>query len=135
MASQEFDQDFINKVQEQINGLVIARADGIVLQTHNILTLKTPVDTGQARASWNVSLNTPNFSVPPRPLKDRQGKLIFGRLPPNTARPDIPMKKMGGKYFIVNATKHIIYLNEGHSQQRPEPFIEQAVYSAVKSFD
>jgi hypothetical protein len=135
MANQEFGEDFIKQVEEEISKLVINRADSIVLETHNVLTILTPVDTGQARAGWNVSLNTPNYSVPKKPLKDRQGNLVFGKLTPSSPKPDRQMKKIGGKYFIVNAVQHIVPLNEGHSQQRPDGFIEKGIYTAVKKFD
>lgn len=135
MADQEFDKDFINQVNERINKLVVNRADGILLTAHNILTLETPVDTGQARASWNVSLNTPNFSIPVRPAKDSEGNIVGGRLTASSAKPDAPMTKIGQKYFLVSAVQHMIPLNEGHSQQRAAGFIERGVYKAVKKFD
>lgn len=78
---------------------------------------KTPVDTGWARASWNITVNEIDPSYPEKPAKGT-------RLPDPPAPPvslgagdDLP------KFFITNNLPYIVYLEyprEGITFKQPD---------------
>ena len=75
---------------------------------------RTPVDTGRARASWNISEEYANTSVQP------EGE--YGPPPP-------PVGKITGKkpVHISNNLEYIVPLEYGHSQQAPNGMAAIAV--------
>jgi hypothetical protein len=84
------------------------------------LVSNTPVDTGTARASWDIAKS---FAA----LKDIEyGRYGYPRLP---SIPDSTMIVVGSKL------DYMIYLNEGWSAQAPALFVERSVaiaYNRVK---
>jgi len=82
----------------------------ITLDIFTRLTLRTPVDTGRARASWDIGVSQASDYVPPEgsysaPKMDAVGKV-----------PDIDGKKV---VFITSSLHYMQYLEEGSSQQAP----------------
>lgn len=93
----------------------------LALEIFAELTRKTPVDTGRARASWRLTANEIDTSVEPDGVS-------FS--PPSTS-----IKKgldLSTTYHITNNLPYIVPLNEGHSSQAGEFFVEKAVSDAVK---
>ena len=66
----------------------------------------TPVDTGRARASWNIQAGTPDLSVPPEGLPSYAPNLF----PIVAWRPFL-------KVWITNNLDYIVPLEEGHSKK------------------
>ena len=77
-----------------------------VLQAYADLKLSTPVDTGRARNSWNVSVRKGAFA-------DGNGGIELG--------------KNAEKLYISNGTPYIEKLNDGYSKQAPPLFIDAII--------
>jgi hypothetical protein len=129
MSKQKFNKKFINDFVDEVEKEIIDFMDSFALRAHGRLVNQTPVDTGQARAGWNFSLNVIDKSAPAKPPKGTV-------LPvPNTPIPNAT--KLGDGYHISNFVEHIVYLNEGvpigtqHSQKAPLNFIETEINAAL----
>ena len=76
---------------------------------------KTPVDTGRARANWNISTGNPNL----RTTESTQ------------ASSDLP--EIGNDFptvFISNGLDYVVGLEEGRSKQSPAGIINPALAAA-----
>jgi hypothetical protein len=86
--------------------------------------LKTPVDTGRARANWMVSIGTPNLSETPSTSADvalQQGRDAIGSY------------QLGqGGIFISNSVPYIQQLDQGSSAQAPAGISAQAIAAAKR---
>lgn len=82
------------------------------------LTYRTPVDTGRARASWNIAQGAPNTSVPPEAKK--------GEKIPTPTMPSLDQIDGTQPVFVTSNVEYMTYLNEGTSKQAPAKFIEFA---------
>lgn len=71
------------------------------------VTIKSPVDTGRFRASWNVAYGDPNLSVQP------EGDYA-GAIPPAIGVP-----KTGDTVYVTNNLDYGPALEDGHSPQAP----------------
>ncbi len=86
----------------------------VAINTLNSVTLKTPVDTGRARASWNIADSfTPDLSVAPE--KDA-GQIASSAL---ETKQKASLLKDGNKFIISNNLPYIEKLEGGSSQQAP----------------
>tara|TARA_R110000782_G_scaffold39016_1_gene91016 strand:- start:731 stop:1123 length:393 start_codon:yes stop_codon:yes gene_type:complete len=121
----ELNSNSIVEITGQIEKLVTDRMDQIAITAHNLISIRTPEDTGQAQAGWNFTLNKIDTRTPPEPPKGT------GRLPVQESEPDQRATKATDSYFLANSVDHVIYLNEGHSQKAPEKFIEIETAKAV----
>lgn len=91
---------------------------------------RTPVDTGWARASWNIAFNTPSAYVPPKP----EDKIGFESH--NTSQ----LNKLAGldvkqtpKIWITNNLPYIVFLEAGHSKQMGKGYMIQRTITQVVS--
>lgn len=105
--------------QLQVDADLIKRK--IALDVHSEIVSTTPVDTGRARASWGMQAETPDYSFV-APAGQESYPL-----------PDIEPPVGADKICIFNNLEYIIPLNEGHSQQAPEMFVEIAVQKVINS--
>jgi len=92
------------------------------------VTERTPVDTGWARASWNIAFNTPNLSVPSRVqggdtaarnVNAQQSAKLLGDLS------QFPV------VWITNNLDYVQYLEAGHSKQMGKGFMLQRTLADV----
>lgn len=83
----------------------------------NELYVKTPIDTGAARSSWNVSVNNPDYSF------DKTKKTNVFKL---------PNFKINDSLIIASGCPYIRVLNDGWSKQAPENFVQISVINAKK---
>ena len=120
--SQEFGAKFIEIVMRDLKKRVNDRKARIAKNIHNGLTVATPVDTGQARAGWNIAKNERDTRVPKRPT---DGKRL--PRPPSTLGGGKAPKEFGDTLNITNAVPHITALNEGNSVQAPSNFVEREI--------
>ena len=75
------------------------------IQVFKGIVLKTPVDTGRARANWMISEGSPQVAT------------VLGTQAPATPSPmDF---KGGSRIFITNSLPYIVPLEYGHSKQAP----------------
>ena len=87
------------------------------------LTKTTPVDTGRARANWNMSVGTPDMSTTENtgaPDSDATADEVLSGYQGNKA------------VYVSNGLPYIIRLNEGHSKQAPANFVEESVMLAKR---
>jgi len=98
------------ETKEAVNSLSRLQA----FDTMNKIKSRTPIDTGRARNSWNLTTNPVGF---------RDAK--SGGPAPSTL-PPISDKKIETLY-LTNGTPYIENLNQGSSRQAPARFIESTV--------
>lgn len=70
---------------------------------------KTPVDTGRARASWNISIGEPVFTVAP----DNQPAMTEADIRAKASRMLAAGRKLTEPVWITNNLPYIIVLEEG----------------------
>lgn len=95
---------------------------GLISQT---VILATPVDTGRARGNWFASVSIPRLKAD-FGATDRSGQ---ARISSNSAA--IAQRGNDQTIFITNNLPYIKRLNQGHSAQAPEMFVEKAVAVAA----
>lgn len=91
------------------------------MELWNEITKRTPVDTGRARSSWNLSIGRPNTAVPPEGPPG-QGKHKDKPSPPvEPVNPVPPLEKVDGEeiIYITSSLPYIERLENGHSKQAP----------------
>ncbi len=86
----------------------------VSLEVFRKLTLRTPVDTGRARASWDLKVGEASDYVPPE--GDYSAPRDIGG-----AAAEIDGKKI---VFITSSLDYMQYLDEGSSQQAPAGMVD-----------
>lgn len=104
---------------KQIDLAVQLVMERLALDLWNKITLRTPVDTGRARASWQLSIGAPSLVVSPSlgPYTGKNSKL---NTPPGEPAAPFPTDvEITGDdiVFICNSLPYIEALEDGHSQQ------------------
>lgn len=95
----------------------------IAFMLHDRIVERTPVDTGRARASWNiVAGQEPDLSVAPKPEKGH--KVSPGLLETAEKQAAVPI---ADSYLISNNLPYIEPLENGHSRQAPVGMIRLAI--------
>lgn len=105
-------------VTEALEGVTVK----VTLDLWRRLAMYTPVDTGRARAGWNIAKGerTARYTPP-------EGVYAFPAIPP------VPYVR-GQDIYITNNVSYIESLDEGSSQQAPEGFSERATDETVRKF-
>ncbi len=120
MASLEV---FARRIQRRARQVEVGASDAVklaALAINQVLILETPVDTGRARANWQVGLAAPirddTEAVDPSGINTiaKNRAIILAR----RNRVDI---------IISNNLPYIGQLNQGSSAQAPAGFVEKAV--------
>jgi hypothetical protein len=100
------------------------RVRRVALVANQVLIMATPVDTGQHRANWQVSIDAPIESV----LEENNAQAAIER-----------NKAVIGTYegerrvlIIQNNAPAIRRLNEGWSAQAPAGFVEKGIQTAAR---
>lgn len=112
----------IKNIQKEFNRINIERENTTkrqfnskVIRIFNDIKVNTPILTGRARNSWNVSLN-PNSNI-----DTKKGETAFN---PITV---LSSAKVDNTIYLSNGVPYIQYLNNGSSKQAPKRFIEKAI--------
>lgn len=128
--------DLIAEAVERNTLKIVQRAAIAADQT---AVLKTPVDTGRARANWLVSVGAPATGTPVGVLGPRGGKGKSGVEAQATndtlekGRKAIQTYKLGqGGIFITNNVVYIGVLDSGSSAQAPQGMTVAAIRAAQK---
>jgi hypothetical protein len=107
----------------------------VALAADTTVVLATPVDTGRARANWQIGINGPTNGVkypsPASPGSPESGAIEALQ----EAASKIPAFNGEGTIHITNNLPYIKRLNEGYSKQAPAAFVEIAVQAARKAID
>lgn len=100
----------------------------VVFDLHSGVVLKTPVDTGRARASWQVSQGRQDFTV----MEEEVGRTSIkgsakgaatGVAKANAAAAIKSIDADGGLIYITNALPYMRRLENGHSKQAPNGMV------------
>lgn len=108
-------------IDEKVNKTV-AQTAGLVLAT---VVPATPVDTGHARANWQVSIDEPITTE--LVAVDRGGGVTIAK-----GTSEAQNRKPGQTIYICNNVPYIGALNQGSSAQAPAEFVQLAVRVAVE---
>lgn len=99
------------------------------------LILKTPVDTGRARAGWGVSIDTP-IIIQPTGYDNKASKKSKGATgadyeaayhASNFAMPDLSAIDGTQQVYILNSVEYIEALEDGSSRQAPNGMVRISV--------
>lgn len=103
-------QSDIQKIQLHLTQKTAQLLTLIVAETDAQLKMRTPVDTGRARASWSIGLNQVNPTVAP---DTQRGQPVV------SADPSIPAVTIGSTVYITNSLPYARRLEYGWSAQAP----------------
>lgn len=122
----------------------IKRLAGSILQA---LVSATPVDTGHARANWQVGLGAPvedeiGRIETSRVLRSSSGETIHESVTSERSaqatiaagKSQLEARQPEQIIFITNNVPYIGRLNEGWSAQAPAGFVQLAIQSAMSRF-
>ena len=120
-----FNAAFIAKVKADIEQVTVEKQRQIGLIAFSEVVQETPVDTGQARGGWRLVGGERSYNNPgPQP----KGSELA---PPKIELTGKQQIVLGESIFLTNGVEHIVYLNEGTSENAPPQFIEQSLVRAV----
>lgn len=92
----------------------------VALDLYGRITKKTPVDTGRARANWNLSIGSPDLTVDDDATKIKSASLSKG-----DGEKDI---------YIANNLPYISALEHGHSKQAPRGMVALSIKEVNRAF-
>lgn len=127
MITLDVESDFEEKYPLFMEAAV--RASGLLLTefgkwTRREIALSTPIRTGRASASWNVSTNTPDLTQRDENYNDPEGAPYAGRVTLDNVGPEDAI-------IISNSVSYIDLLNSGSSTKAPAGFVEASAMRAV----
>ena len=111
----EIDQ-FLTKVNGNLDKLAVAYG----LEIYSQIKIKTPVDTGFARASWYALVNQSDGAHPAQPVKTQGKNSVSDN---NAGTVELLKAKWGDRVTIANNAEYIQRLEEGSSQQAPQGMV------------
>lgn len=116
LALERFGEKAVGKTQVIVRKVALDLFRGIVMDT--------PVDTGRARANWQVSIGRPALGQ----IKHDSGS---GQLAAEAAigagTPSIQAAKGDVAIYLTNNVPYIVPLEEGHSGQAPEGMVRKNI--------
>ena len=102
----------------------------IAFELLNRVTFKTPVDTGRARANWQVEVDQIPSGVVDKTDKGGSSTLNNGAAAIGTLKPgDFKV------VFIANNLPYIVPLENGSSQQAPQGMLAVSIEEVEQIFD
>lgn len=104
----EFEGD-LDKFAKQVGIDVDTVVKRVAFDLFERIVKKTPVDTGRARASWNISIGEPVFTVAP----DGKSAMNEADIRAKAARALAAGRKLTEPVWITNNLPYIIVLEEG----------------------
>ena len=122
----------INAFKIEIEDEAESMARRVAFAVDRQVVMMSPVDTGRFRANWQVSLNVDAVGT----VEHIPG--IKGSTKgPNTQKALDQLGKvtkqfkLGDEIIIINNVEYGVYLNDGHSKQAPQNFVQIAVLAGV----
>lgn len=107
-----------------------------VITVASAVALRTPVDTGRARANWRTNIGGPlvaPVSSFPSGKKGSTGAAAAGQVISDATSKMEGYKQGGVPVYISNNLPYIDRLNKGHSKQAPAGFIESAIMAGLNA--
>lgn len=130
---------FSKRIKEIAAG-VEANSDAMVRKTvitiASAVSLRTPVDTGRARANWRTNIGGPLVAPVasfPKGKGGSTGAAAAGQAIQDATSKMQGYKKSGVPVYISNNLPYIDRLNKGHSKQAPAGFIESAIMAGLNA--
>ena len=118
---------FAAQVKKDVAQQVVETATELFVK----IVARTPVDTGRARSSWNISVNTPDLQTNPEGSYPRYHEATDAGIEAELkARETLVGLKEGGRLvpiYISNALDYISELERGTSTQRPVGWVKDTV--------
>lgn len=128
-------------IAAQIDVALATVVKKVTVEAFNSITELTPVDTGRARASWDVSLGAPSDFLPPdvspetraerkknkKPKKIEPTMAAAASAQEGKAFDAIALIDAKQPVFIVSNLPYIEALEEGHSKQAPAGMVRLTV--------
>jgi len=115
---------WVDDVAEQLDIAVEVVARKLTLDAWGKLTKRTPVDTGRARASWQISVSEPYSGPPPMP----------GAYPA-PSEPGVSGIDGTTSIFITSVLAYMEALENGHSGQAPNGMVRITVAEIAAEID
>lgn len=123
----EFSTEDLDKFSKQVGIDYHTLLKRVAFDTFGRIVMKTPVDTGRARVSWNITIGTPDPSVAPEGQHPAMNRVSAeakagAALATLTERGvlDVPI-------LISNNLPYILELENGHSTQAPEGMVALSI--------
>ena len=107
-----------------------------VITVASAVALRTPVDTGRARANWRTQVGSPltaQAGAFPLGSKGSSGAAAAAQATSEAIRAVQAPIQSGIPVFISNNLPYIEALNRGSSTQAPEGFVESAIDAGVRA--
>lgn len=117
----------LRKRLEQISKGIVAGAEQyasiVALRTRDVVADRTPIDTGRASGSWNLSVGQPDPSTLPENFNtDRDASISLNA--PFLGRVDIAGFSLGVPFWVSNNVDYIGFLEAGSSRQAPSGMVD-----------
>ena len=125
----DFQLDLTNFAKVTVPAAHGALVKKIAFELFTRIVLKTPVDTGRARANWSVSLGAPSGAQTGMTDKAGEATIAAGVTDINSAEP------MQQVIWLENNLPYIEALEDGHSQQAPAGMVEGSLHEIQTFID
>ena len=99
-----------------------------VIAVDQAIVSETPVKTGRARSNWIPSIDSPSDATT-EDIDETGSKAM------EAARQLAGGVSLGQRFWISNNLPYIVPLNEGHSDQAPSGYVEDAIKEGFKIFE
>lgn len=120
---------FVKRMKERADQVEVGTNNAVrrlALAINQVVITETPVDTGHARANWQVSLARPILEEIDE--EDKSGQATINK---NAAL--IQTRPPGIAIILANNVPYINKLNEGSSEQAPAQFVQQSILAAASA--
>lgn len=114
-------EGIIKTISSDIENNASKSVRAVALAVDKHIVLATPVDTGRARANWQVGVNQEKTDIVES--TDKSGMQSISKGSSDIAKAKSPNDVI----YITNNLPYIQRLNEGHSSQAPAGFVDKAV--------
>jgi len=124
----------IADLEDYTRGEVIALALNINANLRSSPPLGTPIDTGWASANWVPSVGEPFEDGGAAKTKEPTPAEVASRSQraQEGLNDLLAWRNTDGPLFSTNNVPYIVPLNNGHSQQSPQGFVQAAIEKAVR---
>jgi hypothetical protein len=120
------DLDAFAKLIDVQLGTVVRK---VAVDLHDKIVRRTPVDTGRARASWTMSLDTPQGAGDPGPVQDAKPA------PPDPAVLSALQADPYRQVWIFSNVVYILALEHGHSKKAAQGMVAISLAEAEAEID
>ena len=136
-TSLEYLDAAFDEFNEALENAVTDNTESLALDIYTRATERTPVDTGRARAAWNISVGKENNKIPTEKKKIKRKNPKAGESRHITTYGRNSVTSINAKpytaIYITNSLPYILALEDGHSAiQAPLGMLALAVSEVVE---